>query len=230
MNSDGGTLGSGPSTGSSGRSSLLGRIASTGFGMLLLWLASMWAVEITDTFVLGDDLQRNGIHPRRIDGLDGILWAPFLHSTFGHLVSNSVPLLALGFLVAIRGLRHWLTATVMILVIGGGLTWLLAGGGNHIGASGIVFGYFGALMGAAFYERRPRVLAPALVALLLYSGIIVGLVPQDGISWEGHLFGLIGGVLAARTLAKGRRAPKRELNDGPEYPWELDEPWLGGNP
>lgn len=207
---------------------LMGRVASTGLGLLAVALVMMWAIELVDTIVLDDRLQGNGIQPRQIDGLDGVLWAPFLHSNFGHLISNSVPFLALGFLVALRGMRYWLTVTLWVLVVGGGLTWLLAGGGNHIGASGVVFGYFGALMGAAFYDRRPRVLAPALVAVLLYSGLVAGVVPQEGISWEGHLFGLVSGALAARTLASGRRAPKQQLEDGPTYPWELDEPWLDG--
>lgn len=213
-------------TGATDRPSLLSRMASTGAGLLVLSLLSMWAIEITDSVVLDDRLQANGIQPRETGGLDGILWAPFLHGGYRHLISNSVPFLVLGFLVALRGLRYWLTTTAMVLVIGGGLTWLLAGSGNHIGASGIVFGYFGALIGAAFYDRRARIIAPALVAILLYSGMIVGLVPQEGISWEGHLFGLVGGVLAARTLANGQRAPKRASSDEPQYPWELDEPWL----
>lgn len=203
----------------------MARLLSTGIGALLAALAVMWGIEIVDTAVLGDDLQRNGIHPRRLDGLDGILWAPFLHSTFGHLISNSIPFLGLGFLVSLRGLRYLLLTTLTVLVAGGALTWLLAGGGNHIGASGVVFGFFGALMGAAFYDRRPRVIAPALVALLLYSGMIVGVVPQDGISWEGHLFGLVAGVLAAKSFAKPRALPRRST-DAPVYPWEADEPWL----
>ncbi|MEM9614956.1 MAG: rhomboid family intramembrane serine protease [Actinomycetota bacterium] len=213
-------------TGATDRPSLLARMASTGAGLLALSLLSMWAIEVTDSVILDDRLQSNGIQPRELSGLDGVLWAPFLHGGYRHLISNSVPFLVLGFLVALRGLRYWVTTTAMVLVIGGGLTWLLAGSGNHIGASGIVFGYFGALIGAAFYDRRARIIAPALVAILLYSGMIVGLVPQEGISWEGHLFGLIGGVLAARTLAKGQRAPKKTLSDEPQYPWELDEPWL----
>lgn len=206
------------------RAPLLARLLSTGLGSLLTLLAAMWAIEIVDTVALGDDLQRNGINPRQLGGLDGILWAPFLHSTFGHLISNSIPFVALGFLVALRGLRYWLLITAAVILAGGGLTWLLAGGGNHIGASGVVFGYFGALLGAAFYDRRPRVLAPALVALLLYSGLIAGVVPSQGISWEGHLFGLVAGFLAARALAKPR--PKAASTDQPMYPWEADEPWL----
>ncbi len=213
-------------TGATDRPSLLARMASTAAGLLVLALLSMWAIEITDSVILDDRLQSNGIHPRELDGLDGILWAPFLHGGYRHLISNSVPFLVLGFLVALRGFRYWLTVTAAVLVVGGGLTWLLAGGSNHIGASGIVFGYFGALMGAAFYDRRARIIAPALVALLLYSGMVAGLVPQEGISWEGHLFGLVAGVLAARSLADGQRAPKSTSSDDPQYPWELDEPWL----
>jgi membrane associated rhomboid family serine protease len=195
--------------------------------VLLAALAAMWLIEAVDTVVLDDRLQQNGIAPRQMDGLDGILWAPFLHSTFGHLISNSVPFLALGFLVSLRGRRYWALISVCVVVGGGALTWLLGSGGNHIGASGLVFGYFGALMGAAFYERRPRTIAPALVALLLYSGIVVGLVPRQGISWEGHLFGMLIGILMARALARSAKPLVSKSGDSAEpYPWELDEPWL----
>jgi membrane associated rhomboid family serine protease len=202
------------------------RVLSGGFGILATIVVGLWLVEIVDTVALGDRLQTNGIKPRRFDGLDGIAWAPFLHSTFGHVASNSVPFLALGFLVMLRGLRHWLVVTLAVVVGGGALTWLLGGSGNHIGASGVVFGYFGALLGAAFYERRPRTIAPALVAILLYSGMVAGLVPRTGISWEGHLFGLVAGVLAARQLADRRPERKSPPDEGAQYPWELDEPWL----
>ncbi len=200
------------------------RLLGTPIGLLVVGLVLIWAVEIVDTVALGDRLQRNGIHPREADGLDGILWAPFLHSDFGHVASNSVPLLALGGLVSIRGMRYWARVTVVTVVVGGGLTWLTAGGSNHIGASGVVFGYLGAILGAAAFERRPRALAPAFLALGFYSGMIAGLVPQEFISWEGHLFGLIAGVAAARWMAEPRR-PKETSFDNVQ-PWELDEPWL----
>lgn len=208
--------------------SLAARVLSTRFGIIVSAVALMWTIEIVDTVALGDRLQRNGIHPREISGLDGIAWAPWLHSDFGHLVSNSVPFIVMGWLVALRGFRHWTAVTIAVVIGGGGLTWLLAGGSNHIGASGVVFGYFGALMGAALRDRRPIVLAPALVAIFLYGTILAGVVPQVGISWEGHLFGLIVGFLVARALIP--KAPsKAELDaeaEKPMYPWELDEPWL----
>ncbi len=199
------------------------RLLWTPVGLLVVGVVLIWTVEILDTVALGDRLQRNGIHPRDADGLDGILWAPLLHSDFGHVASNSVPLLALGGLVAIRGRRYWSRVTAITVIVGGGLTWLLAGGSNHIGASGVVFGYFGAILGAAVFERRPRALAPAFLAIGFYSGLIAGVVPQEFISWEGHLFGLVAGIGAARWMAEPRPAEAPVDN---VQPWELDEPWL----
>jgi len=196
----------------------------TPVGFMVLALVMMWAIEVVDTVALDDELQRNGLQPRRSEGLDGIAWAPFLHADYGHIASNTVPLLALGGLVAARGMRYWAWVTATTIVVGGGLTWLLGGDGNHIGASGVVFGYFGAILGAAFFERRIAALGAALLALGFYSSLIAGLVPQDAVSWEGHLFGFVAGVGAAKALAEPRVAPE-ERPDNPE-PWEADEPWL----
>ncbi len=193
-------------------------------GLLLLALVAIWAIEVIDSVALDDWAQRHGIRPREVEGLGGILWAPFLHSDFGHAASNSVPLLALGGLVAARGRRYWGRVTVVVILIGGVLTWALAGSGNHIGASGVVFGYLGALLGAAVFERRPRAMAPALVVLGFYSGLLVGLVPQDAISWEGHLFGMVAGIAASRWLAE-RRAP-RPADRGEIQIWEVDGSWF----
>ena len=200
------------------------RVVWTPVGLLVLALLLAWTIEVIDSVALDDRLQRHGIQPRESGGLDGILWAPFLHADFGHVASNSVSLLALGGLVAARGMQYWGRVTVAVIVVGGALTWALAGSGNHIGASGVIFGYLGALLGAAVFERRPQALAPALLVLGFYSGMLVGLVPQDAISWEGHLFGLLAGIAASRWLAE-RPQPRV---DRPEdiQPWELDEPWL----
>ncbi len=200
------------------------RLLWTPVGLVVVALAAMWTVEIVDTVVLDDRLQSNGIHPRRADGLDGVLWTPLLHSDFGHIASNSIPLLALGGLVAIRGMRYWALVSLTTILVGGGLTWLLGGAGNHIGASGLVFGYLGAIFGAAIFERRPRALAPAFLALGFYSGLLAGLVPQEFISWEGHLFGFLAGGAASRWLAEPR--PPRGPTLDATQPWELDEPWL----
>jgi len=199
------------------------RLVVTPVGLMVVALAVMWGIEVIDSVALNDELQRNGLRPRHREGLDGILWGPFLHSDFGHIASNSVPFLGLGGLVAVRGRRYWAWVTSAAIILGGGLTWVLAGDGNHVGASGVVFGYFGAILGAAVFERHVRALGAALIALGFYSSLIAGLVPQDAISWEGHLFGLIAGLIVARVLAEPQSKPLDEPYE-PE-PWELDEPW-----
>lgn len=190
---------------------------------MVVGLLAMWVIEIVDSVVLDERLQRHGLGPRRRDGIDGILWAPFLHADYGHVASNSVPFLVLGGLVAARGMRYWAWVTISAVVLGGAMTWLVGGAGVHIGASGVVFGYFGAILGAAVFERRVRALGAALIALGFYSSLIAGLVPQEAVSWEGHLFGLVAGVIASKALAEPRVAPENRPYE-PE-PWELREPW-----
>jgi membrane associated rhomboid family serine protease len=202
----------------------LRRLLWTPVGLLVLALATMWAIEAVDSVALDDRLQSRGIRPRDRDGLEGIAFAPMLHVDWGHVASNSVPLLALGGLVAVRGMRYWARVTLIVVVVGGGLTWLLGGGGNHVGASGLVFGYFGAILAAAIVERKPAALAAALLAVGFYSSLLAGLVPQEAISWEGHLFGFLAGAGAAWRWAE-RPAPREEHPDDVQ-PWEADEPWL----
>lgn len=198
------------------------RLARTAVGPLGVLIAVLWVIEVVDS-VLGDPLQVHGIGPRRIDGLEGILAAPLLHSGFGHLFSNTIPLAVLGWLVSLRGRSYWTAVTATVWLGGGALVWLLAGGFNHIGASGLVFGYFGALLAAAVRARRPAVLASALIAIFLYGTMLVGLVPQVGISWESHLFGLLAGAMVGHGLTGP--PPPRPADDEVLYPWELDEPW-----
>ena len=186
------------------------RLAASAFAALKIVvavLAVMWLVEVIDAGILNDAWQKQGIQPRRQSGLDGIAFAPFLHVGFGHLIGNSVPFLILGGLVALRGPSAWVRVTLTIVILGGGLTWLLAGGGtNHVGASGIVFGYFGFLITAAVRERKFTSIVAAAITLLLYSGFVWGVVPEEGISWEGHLFGAVAGGIAAWDLKPRSRS------------------------
>lgn len=169
-------------------------------------LAVMWLIEILDTFAFDDSLQTHGIEPRQIDGLEGVLFAPVLHAGWSHIISNSIPFLVLGGLSLLYGLRRWLLATV-IIVIGGGLTtWLFARSGIHIGASILVFGYFGFLLGMAWFERSIRSIGIAVLVAVVYGGLIWGVLPTDsGVSWEGHLFGALAGAAAAALLANRRK-------------------------
>ena len=198
----------------------------SGMGLILIAIAAMWTIELVDSLLLDDWAQRGGIHPRKVDGLDGIVWAPLLHVDWGHVAGNSVPLAVMGGLVSARGFRYWAIVTATIVVGGGLAVWLLGESNtNHVGASGVVFGYFGALLSAAWFERKPAPLAGALLAIFLYSSIVAGVIPQPDLSWEGHLFGMLAGIIAARALAEPREY--RDPDDpGDIQPWELDEPWL----
>jgi membrane associated rhomboid family serine protease len=166
-------------------------------------LALLWGLEIVDTFVLGSRLQQFGVRPRTLFGLLGVLTEPFLHGGFAHLLANSLPFLILGSLVRARGRTVMLEATVVIALVAGLGTWLIGGAGsNHIGASGIIFGWFGFLLFSGWYARSLASVAIAFAVLLLYGGMIWGVLPgKAGISWQGHLFGFVGGWLAARAVA-----------------------------
>jgi membrane associated rhomboid family serine protease len=169
----------------------------------------MWLAEILDT-ILGGDLDQYGIEPHDGDGLVGIATAPFLHAGFGHLIGNTIPFVILGAAIALSGLARIVWATVIIAVIAGLGTWLVAPSGTeHIGASGVVFGYATYLITRAVFSRSLAHLLVGGVVLAVYgSTLLFGLVPQDGISWQGHLFGGIGGIVAAWAL-EARRSEAR---------------------
>jgi membrane associated rhomboid family serine protease len=178
-------------------------------GLLLLagMAALMWVVEVVDAIAF--DLDRHGIEPRRVDGLDGIVFAPFLHGGFGHLAGNTVPFLLLGAAIALSGLARVAAVTAIVALVGGVGTWLTGPENTvHIGASGVVFGYAAYLVARFWWTRRALDLGVALVVLGVYgTTLLVGLVPTPGVSWQGHAFGAVGGVVAARVVH--RRATAR---------------------
>jgi membrane associated rhomboid family serine protease len=159
-----------------------------------------------------------GIEPRRLDGLDGILFAPFLHGSFLHVTANSIPLILLGTFVLAGGVRRTLWSTVLIMLVAGVGVWALGdlffvdqrlSGVTtvHVGASGVVFGYLGLLFTRGLVERSWWNAAVAVLIGVLYGWQLQGVLPgQDGISWEGHLFGFLGGVAAGIVFR--RRRPK----------------------
>lgn len=168
--------------------------------------AVMWISEVLDT-LLGGDLDQYGIVPRTDEGIAGIAAAPFLHAGFGHLVSNTVPFLIMGATIALGGLARVVLVTVIVAVVSGAGTWLIASGSSvHLGASGVVFGYGAYLLARGFLNRDVVQLGIGVVVAAIWGAALLGgLAPQDGISWQAHLFGAVGGVLAARLLA--RRPP-----------------------
>ena len=165
----------------------------------------MWISEIVDT-ALDHRLDRYRIEPRDVDGLDGIVAAPFLHVGFGHLIGNTIPFVVMGVLIALEGPLRLVGVTAIVGLISGLGTWVVAPEGTiHVGASGIVFGYATYLIARGVFNRRGTELAVGVAVAVIWGGALLGgLEPRSGISWQGHLFGAIGGVVAARALARER--------------------------
>lgn len=166
-------------------------------------VAVMWLVEIVDQLP-GVDLDRYGIRPRTDDGLVGIVTAPVLHGGFDHLIANTGAFVVLGSLIALTTRRFW-AVTIGVALLGGLATWLTAAPQtNHIGASGLVYGFAAFLVAWGIVSRRVVSLLVAVVVVVMYGGIVVGVLPgQPGISWQGHLFGAVAGVVMA-FLLRGR--------------------------
>jgi membrane associated rhomboid family serine protease len=144
-----------------------------------------------------------GIYPRRLFGLVGIVFAPFLHGSFEHLLFNSMPLFLLMNFVLLSGYQTFYIVTITIMLIAGGLTWLLGRSAIHIGASYVVMGYFGYLLCAAYFNLTMLSVGLALIALYYFGGILLSVFPaEDKISWESHLFGLIAGIITCLLLMK----------------------------
>jgi membrane associated rhomboid family serine protease len=166
------------------------------FGLVLI----IWIVELAN-LLLGHRLNVFGIHPRTVAGLPGIILSPFLHTGIGHVLLNTIPLIILGWLVILHGPRVFLEVSLLIIVVAGVGVWLFGRSGYHVGASGLIFGYFGYLVARSWYERSLGSILIALVTIVLYGGILFGVLPfRAGVSWEAHLFGLLGGILAARLV------------------------------
>lgn len=173
----------------------------------------IWFLELVDLFILDGSLDSLGIKPRTLEGLRGVLFMPFLHDGVAHLVANTVPFIVLGWLVMMRRTTDFFIVSAIIMVVAGLGVWLLGSSDSvHVGASGLVFGYFGFLMLRAYFERSAVAIAVAIIVGLLYGGLIWGISPlQVGVSWQAHLFGFIGGALAAYWLAQRRN---RRPTDG----------------
>jgi membrane associated rhomboid family serine protease len=185
--------------------------AGTAAQVILLFVGALYLVELVDQ-LSGHRLQSaGGVEPRETDGLDGILFAPVLHGPWEHLAANTVPLLVFGFLLLLSGPGRWLAVTAVVWLVGGAGVWLTGATGTiHIGASVLVFGWLTYLLLRGVFSGRPGQLALGFVLLLLYGGVLWGVLPgQPGISWQAHLFGAVGGGLAAWWLGRADRASGR---------------------
>ncbi|WP_343710297.1 rhomboid family intramembrane serine protease [Mycobacterium sp.] len=189
-----------------------------GGATIVSFVALLYVVELIDQLG-GHQLDRNGIRPLEADGLWGIVCAPLLHANWQHLAANTGPALVLGFLVTLAGLSRFLWATAIVWIVGGFGTWLIGNLGSncgetdHIGASGLIFGWLTFLLVFGFFIRSGWQIVLGIVVLLCYGGILWGAVPVlgvcGGVSWQAHLCGGIAGVLAAYLLSRPERAARQ---------------------
>ncbi|MFJ6725049.1 MULTISPECIES: rhomboid family intramembrane serine protease [unclassified Streptomyces] len=171
------------------------------------WVALLWLLEIIDT-VTDHALDTYGITPRQVGELRDVVPAAFLHFGFDHLVANTLPLMVLGFLAALSGVRRFLSVVAVIILVSGLGVWLVAPANSlTAGASGVVFGLFGYLVVRGFVDRRVGDVLVGLLVGAVYGSILWGALPgETGVSWQAHLFGLIGGVVAALAFRRPRAA------------------------
>lgn len=174
------------------------------------FVASFWAIEIVDRMVFRGGLDQLGIVPRNFVGLRGILFAPFLHGGFPHLIANTVPFIVLGWLVTLQEISDLFIVTLSTMLVGGLGVWLFGDLGTlpgvHVGSSILIFGYLGFLLLRGYFQRNIPSILLSIVVFFFYGSLVWGVLPSErGISWEGHLFGFLGGVLAAYAIAKEKR-------------------------
>ncbi|MFY2862076.1 rhomboid family intramembrane serine protease [Mycobacterium sp. THU-M104] len=192
-----------------------------GAATILTFVALLYLVELIDELTR-HSLDSNGIRPLQADGLWGIVLAPVLHAGWGHLMANTVPLLVLGFLMTLFGLSRFVWATAIVWILGGFGTWLIGdlgsncGPTDHIGASGLIFGWLAFLLVFGIFARRVWPIVIGLAVLSVYGGILLGAMPVlggcGGVSWQGHLCGAIAGVVAAYALSAPERKARAVKN------------------
>jgi membrane associated rhomboid family serine protease len=173
-----------------------------GLALLAAIVALMWIIEVINT-ADHNQLNMDGLYPRNFEHLWGIFTAPFLHASFAHLFDNTIPLVFMGVIIALRGAVRLALVTLIVIVVGGLGTWLISpSGAVTVGASGVVFGYATYLLARGIFNRSLlELLMGAVVGIVFGGALLASLVPHYGISWQGHASGAVGGVVAAWWLA-----------------------------
>jgi len=204
---------------------LVGGITVVSFVVLL------YVIELFDS-LSNHRLDDNGIRPLETDGLMGIVFAPLLHANWDHLVANTVPALILGFLMTLAGISRFIFATAIIWILGGFGTWLIGNVGahcpyvgvtcetNHIGASGLIFGWLTFLIVFGFFIRSAWQIIVGVIVFFIYGSVLLGVLPGTlGVSWQGHLCGAIAGVIAAYLLSGPERKAREQRKNKPANPY-----------
>jgi membrane associated rhomboid family serine protease len=180
-------------------------------------VAIMWILEAVNSLDSNALSKSDGIFARNIDHIWAIFTAPFLHFSWQHLIANTVPFVFMGVIIALQGARRLLLVTLIIIVVGGLGTWLIAPSGTDTaGASGVVFGYATYLFARGFFNRSALELLTGLVVGAVWGSVLLSsVVPHTGVSWQGHMCGAIGGVVAAYLVRRDRDA---KAGPGPTSP------------
>ncbi len=175
-------------------------------GLVAKGTGVLWGVELIDQLVVSGGLDRFGVVPHDVPGLMGICTAPFLHANWAHLVGNTMAFIPLAFLASGRKKADFWVVSVVAAVAAGLGAWVFGAPGTvHIGASGVIFGYLGFLMGRGVWERKLGTMFLSAMVTFFFGGMLWGVLPivaGVGISWQSHLFGWLGGLLVARVLGK----------------------------
>jgi membrane associated rhomboid family serine protease len=173
---------------------------------ILSIVAVCWVTFVVNNLVLGGRLASFGIIPRHFSGLAGIFFAPFLHASFSHLAANTLPLLILGSVLCFRSRTEFAAVTALGTILSGAGTWLIGRSAYHIGASSLIFCFFGYLASLAIFQRKIGTLIVSAGCIIVYGGMLKGLLPTaNGVSWEGHLAGLASGIALASAGSKLKR-------------------------
>ena len=181
------------------------RKTASPYHLLVQLIIILWGVEIVN-LLAGHRLCQFGIFPRTVQGLIGIPLSPFLHGSLAPLFLNTGPLIVLGGLILVNGPTPFSRSTVFIVLAGGVGIWLIGRPAYHVGASALIFGYFGYLLARGIFDRRLKSLLVAFVAVAAYGGLFWGMLPTVSyVSWEGHLCGFVAGIMAA-WLEKRKRS------------------------
>lgn len=195
----------------------------------LVFVITMWLVKMGET-ILHQEFTEWGIFPQTALGLRGILFSPFLHGSWAHLVSNTLPFLLLGFgLFNFYKSKAWIVLG-FIYIFSGFLTWIMGRESYHIGASSIIYGLEFFILISAIIRREQRLMAFSMLIIFLYGSIVWGFFPQffpnENISWEGHLSGAISGAIMAYYYRKDGPHKKEFFNDEDSYEPTEDEYWM----
>jgi membrane associated rhomboid family serine protease len=194
------------------------------FTPILALVSLCWLVFFVNNLLLAGHLNQYGIVPRHLASLPTILWAPFLHASFRHLFANTLPLLILGGIICGRSESEFTAVAAAGTLVGGALTWLFARNGSHIGASGLIFCFFGYLASMAWFRRTFGTLLLSIICIVAYGGMLRGLLPtSSSVSWEGHAAGLLTGVLLAWASSKFSPSHKELENKPAEVALPLEK-------